>query len=542
MNKKTNKSWRGRAAVLAITAALGGSALLGAAAPVTAWAASANPSVTIVPAENNGTPQYQAYRLFTAQIDDANNNAQKIAWDDSVSPDAQAKIIARLDALTGNAYTNWTASKGDKTLPQNVLEFMSAQIAGSGHTTDAHEQSVVDAETFAMDFAAWLSSAESGVQPVGTATANQAFEGTEGYYLFVTKTKTGKVATSPIWFPLGGSANKVFEKAGVPTVDKTLESQNAGSGQIGENLPFKVTATLPGNYNSYGTFKVVLKDTPTNLKIAAEGVKVMSGTKDITKAAGVTVDVAGGTALTVTIDNLKVADPDATANTKLVVTYNAQLTAAAGHKPGANKNDVVYEFSSNPGVSTETGTATDTPVPVYSFLLNLAKKDKHTDVALTGAKFIIKNEAGKYYDKDTKTWTLDEAAAKAEGKLLATENGALSVMGLDAGTFTLTEVVAPDGYELPANPNITLVVTPEYDAAGEMTSLTVKADGAIVSTKDVAAADKAEGTLSVTAVNDKNVALAMTGAEGVGMAGAGVVALGLVWYAVRSRRDRANQQ
>lgn len=542
MEKYTSKSWKRRAAVLAVTAALGGSALLGAAAPVTAWAAGANPSVTIVPAENNGTPQYQAYRLFTAQINDANNEAQQIAWDASVNAEAQAKIVAELDVLTNNGYTTWVADKGDMSLPQNVIEFMSAQIAGSDHATDAHNQSVVNAKTFAMDFAAWLSSAESGVQPVGTATANQAFEGDEGYYLFVTKTKSGKVATSPIWFPLGGSANKVFEKAGVPTVDKTLENQNAGSGQIGENLPFKVTATLPGNYNSYGTFKVVLKDTPTNLKIAAEGVKVMSGTKDITKAAGVTVDVAGGTALTVTIDNLKVADPDATANTKLVVTYNAQLTAAAGHKPGANKNDVVYEFSSNPGVSTETGTATDTPVPVYSFLLNLAKKDKHTDVALTGAKFIIKNEAGKYYDKDTKTWTLDEAAAKAEGKLLATENGALSVMGLDAGTFTLTEVVAPDGYELPANPNITLVVTPEYNAAGEMTSLTVKADGAIVSTKDVAAADKAEGTLSVTAVNDKNVALAMTGAEGVGMAGAGVVALGLVWYAVRSRRDRANQQ
>lgn len=542
MNKKTNKSWRGRAAVLAITAALGGSALLGAAAPVTAWAAGASPSVTIVPAENNGTPQYQAYRLFTAQIDDENNNAQKIAWDASVSDDAQGKIITKLDDLTGDAYTEWATSKGGTTLPQNVLEFMSVRIAGSGHTTDVHDQSVVNAETFAMDFAAWLSSAESGVQPVGAATANQVFEDTEGYYLFVTKTKTGKVATSPIWFPLGGSANKVFEKAGVPTVDKTLESQNAGSGQIGENLPFKVTATLPGNYNSYGTFKVVLKDTPTNLKIAAEGVKVMSGTKDITNAAGVTVDVAGGKLLTVTIDNLKVADPAATANTKLVVTYNAQLTANADHKPGANTNEVVYEFSSNPGVSSETSTATDTSVPVYSFLLNLVKKDKHTDVALNGAKFIIKNGDDKCYDKDSKSWTLSETDAKAEGKLLATENGTLSVMGLDAGTFTLTEVVAPDGYELPANPDITLVVTPEYSAAGEMTSLAVKADGVIVSTKDVATADKAAGTLSVTAVNDKNVALAMTGAEGVGMAGAGVVALGLVWYAVRSRRDRANQQ
>lgn len=50
------------------------------------------------------------------------------------------------------------------------------------------------------------------------------------------------------------------------------------------------------------------------------------------------------------------------------------------------------------------------------------------------------------------------------------------------------------------------------------------------------------GVVSVVAQNDKNVTLAMTGAEGVGMAGAGVVALGLVWYAMRARRDRADQR
>ena len=193
-------------------------------------------------------------------------------------------------------------------------------------------------------------------------------------------------------------------------------------------------------------------------------------------------------------------------------------------------------------MNAETGTAIDPDgsVSIYSFLLNLTKKDKHTDVNLDGAEFIIKNEDDKYYDQDAKTWTLNETGAK--DKPLITKNGVLSVMGLDEGTFTLTEVKAPENYELPANPDVIIKVTPTYTEQGDLDTLTVEAKGDMVGASDKAAADKEAGTVSVTAVNDKNVALAMTGAEGVGMAGAGVVALGLVWYAVRSRRNSVEQQ
>lgn len=269
---------------------------------------------------------------------------------------------------------------------------------------------------------------------------------------------------------------------------------------------------------------------------------VKSGENVITNADGVSISVDGSGKLTVKINDLKKADPKATSATKVVVTYTATLTNDAVNNPGGNKNTISYTYSSNPGVSTETGTAIDPDgsVSIYSFLLNLTKKDKHTDVSLDGAEFIIRNEDGKYYDKDAKTWTLDEKGAK--DKPLTTEGGALSVMGLDEGTFTLTEVKAPKDYELPANPNVSITVTPTYTEQGDLDTLTVEATGDMVSASHKATADKNAGTVSVTAVNDKNVALAMTGAEGVGMAGAGVVALGLVWYAVRSRRNSAEQQ
>ncbi len=541
MEKNVSKTWKRRAAVLAVTAALGGSALMGAVAPMTAWAAAGKGTVTINSAEGNQAAGYNAYRLFKAVIDDGNSAASQVAWDTTVNETAQTNLIAKINELTSNGYDRWVAGKGDEKLAQNVLEYISQQITASDKQV-VNTESALTSDSFGMKLATWIAY-ESGIKPVSTdVKSGVAYTDTEGYYLFMTKNDSGAVATSPIWFALGGNATAVNEKATVPTVDKEVNGGEAGSAQIGDKLPFTVTATLPGNYNSYGTYAITIVDTPTNLAIDQDTVKVMSGANDITNAEDVSISVDETGKLTVKINDLKKADSTATSATKVVVTYTATLTKDAVNTPDGNSNSISYTYSSNPGVSTETGTAIDPDgsVSIYSFLLNLTKKDKHTDVDLDGAEFIIKNEGDKYYDKDAKTWTLDESAAKA--KPLTTEGGALSVMGLDEGTFTLTEVKAPENYELPVNPNVTIKVTPTYNEKGDLQTLTVEATGDMVSASHKATADKNAGTVSVTAVNDKNVALAMTGAEGVGMAGAGVVALGLVWYAVRSRRNSAEQQ
>lgn len=497
-------------------------------------------TVTIHPADGNDLATYKAYRLFTADIK-ADNTAHGIAWDTSVSEEARDGIVAKLDELTQNGYSAWVSGKGDPKLAQNVLEFMSRQIAGSQAADDAHNQKVAGAGSFAMNFAMWLAN-ESGIEAASsTVAAGQPFTSEEGYYLFVSTGAAGTVATSPIWLPLGGSANEVFEKASVPAVDKMMvgdaQDGNAGSAQIGEEITFKVKATLPSNYGSYTTYKMVITDTPVNMEIVHGSVTV-TATTDITAAASIDYAANG---MKVAVNDLKAADPAATSATSVVVTYKAKLTDEALNTPGSNKNSVSYEYSSNPVVSTQMGSATDSAVPVYSFLLSLTKKDKDTDAVLDGAKFIIKNERGMYYDAATKTWTLDESAAKAAP--LATVDGKLAVMGFDEGSFELTEVEAPEGYKLPAGDaaRATLLVTPVYEH-GALNKLTVRATGAMIDAQDGAAADARTGVVSVVARNDKNVTLAMTGAEGVAMTGAGVVALGLVWYAVRSRRDRIERQ
>ena len=302
MEKNVSKTWKRRTAVLAVTAALGGSALMGAVAPMTAWADAGTGTVTITSAEGNKAAGYNAYRLFTAVIDDENSAASQVDWDTSVDEAAQTELIAKINDLTSNGYQTWVDDKGDPMLAQNVLEYISQKITASSHET-VNNWPALTSDSFGMKLAIWIAY-ESDIQSVSTAVeSGEAYTDTEGYYLFMTKNNSGAVATSPIWFALGGNADAVIEKATVPTVDKEVNKSEAGSAQIGDKLPFTVTATLPGNYNSYGTYAIMIEDTPTNLAINEDTVVVKSGANDITNADGVSINVNESGKLTVKIND-----------------------------------------------------------------------------------------------------------------------------------------------------------------------------------------------------------------------------------------------
>lgn len=535
-----NMSWRNRAVALIATAALGGAMAVGAVAPTSAWAETG--TVTIEQ-QANPDAKYQAFQLFKAEVDES-GSATNVVWGDGIDGAKRAQIAQQLDLLTENGYTAWLTERGltgpaDKTNPQNALDFISETITKEG----AGSNVVVDATDFAHTFAKWLQN-ESGIA-AAIASAGQPFTGNEGYYLFVTDAKSldkGDVATAPIWFPLGCGTKKITEKATKPTVDKEVgEGQEGGDIAIGDTLPFVITATLPSNFGSFDAYKMVLKDTPTHLAIK-EGVVVKADGHDITKVEGVDVTLGDkGSSLTVTIVDLKKAYPDANANTTVTVEYKAELLSDASTKPGDNKNDVTYEFSNDPNTD-GTGTTTDKPVIVYTFLLDLLKVDEKTNEALEGAGFTICNKEGDYYDKETMTWSLSKEAAEAADKLLMTsKEGKLAVTGMPTGTYTLTEVKAPEGYEAQEGKSVTFTVNAVYDESGniEEGSFTVTNPQGSLSHDFVT--DGNSGTISVTAKNNKQISLAMTGAEGVGLAGVGVIGLGMAWYLVSKHRKDSEQ-
>ena len=136
------------------------------------------------------------------------------------------------------------------------------------------------------------------------------------------------------------------------------------------------------------------------------------------------------------------------ANTKIVVFYQAKLNAKAviaGANNGleGNPNTVTLEYSNNPMVA-GTGTSAPDTVVDYTYGLQINKVDLGTEAALEGAQFTItttgdENNGVKYVAKNG-TLSDDEVV------LTTNEKGLIQLTGLDAGTYTVTEKNAPNGY------------------------------------------------------------------------------------------------
>ncbi|NLW78943.1 MAG: hypothetical protein GXY32_05985 [Ruminococcaceae bacterium] len=94
------------------------------------------------------------------------------------------------------------------------------------------------------------------------------------------------------------------------------------------------------------------------------------------------------------------------------------------------------------------------PDPTYSLVV--LKQDADTGAALAGAQFEVLNSAGI-----------------SQGTILIGADGAGALATqLPAGTYTVVEAVAPEGYALPANPNTTVQV-PGTNAQNNVVTVTI---------------------------------------------------------------------
>lgn len=560
MRRANTTSWRQKAASIAAAGVLALSAGAVTAGLCPAPALAADGTVTITQ-QANPDATYDAYCLFTADIDDEDGSAANIKWDASVDASKQAELVSFLD--TDGAYATWLAKEGiatsedSKKEPQNVLEYISSQIGQSQGIQGDQNLTWVNADSFAMSLANWV---RANLQKVGTAASGQPFTGAEGYYLFLTTpgtlgaTGTSDVATSPIWIPLGGTVTQVDEKASPVTITKQVQEDSSDAWQsyadaaIGQKVPYKIEVTLPGNYNAYDTFYATITDTlPKGMTLSNSEPGQKYGVK-------VTIDTVGGTditsSFTVTYDDaakkLTVSCTDTTvisdlgASNKIVVWYEAELVEVTEGDitfgGAGNENTATFTFSNDPNSNT-TGTTNKVEAKLYTYQVTVDKLDKATRQTLEGAEFIIQDENGNYL-KDGK-WVSEKENAQT---FTTDDEGTISgIKGLDAGAYTLIETKAPSGYELPANPNIPITITPTYDGDGTLTGLSATISGTIVE-GDAATGEVSTGSINVDVVNDKTFSLAVTGAEGVGIGGAVVVAIGLGWYLVRRHRAAAERE
>lgn len=251
---------------------------------------------------------------------------------------------------------------------------------------------------------------------------------------------------------------------------------------IGDTLSYTVTADVP-HYPAnatHTTFKV--KDTPTNLEIKQNTVKVYG-----VKANGTETDLTGQ--FTPTLDGNGVLTVDMSekyltlfcANgtypyATVKITYDAVLMESASIATG-NTNKPALIYGTDPYTDSD---ASDKEIPgdgkqkVYTYGLNLTKKNSDNDV-LSNAVFSVKHGDTKLKfiedanEKGTYTLAKDQSAAGATDQLTTNDQGTFNIKGLDANVeYVLEETKAPSGY-FRNHGSVAFTITPAADTEGKLT-------------------------------------------------------------------------
>lgn len=269
-----------------------------------------------------------------------------------------------------------------------------------------------------------------------------------------------------------------------PDIEKTVKDRTsedyrkAADYNVGDEIPYKITVTVPQNITRLKKFEVT--DTPTNLVDQvkdADGNDLISvqykdgeSLVDVSKEA-YTITKLGNGGFTVAFDPDKMG---AYAGKQIVISYNAKLTADADMTTDGNSNQAKLEYSNktdlsdaekdNPDNNNKRGDET----VVYTFQIQIVKKadvkdEKGNVIYLDGVTFDLYKLVGKDEKLPDGAVEIDNTTANALKLPEAGENqewvrvksgittgtdGKVNVDGLANGTYYLVETKTKQGYNL----------------------------------------------------------------------------------------------
>ena len=454
--------------------------------------------------------RYDAYQLFSATVADDDDAGQKIATDVTWANDTvrQTALSVLHDAgLDSSAST-----------AQEAAEWLNA----GGHMSTA--------------LTAKLARAICNVGvPSVALNAGTTAELPSGYWLIVADDDAiaqGEAGTAPIVALVGGSAVTVKPKAATPKVfkhvleDNTADWQKAVDATVGDDLYWRLSATVPAGLTAYDAYTVQFVDTMSAgldpSKVAAsmrvyvaagadggfdavtcEGGNANStlakGWTDITSQCRVSVE---GNAFTVRTGDLIAAlgGADAfTAGARVVAVYNAPLGANCNRgATKGNPNEVYLRYPRSP-LADQSGDAGFTRTPsddacAYTWGLSLIKRSSSDDKPIAGAKLRIIDDRGRILTTDG-SWSTDADACVTTGS-----DGHVELTGVDAGVYTVEEVAAPKGYTAFGGKR-TVTVTAEGLDVKQVAAAKPKVTVLVESPLRVDAADAGTGSIELSVLN-----------------------------------------
>lgn len=324
----------------------------------------------------------------------------------------------------------------------------------------------------------------------------------------------------------------VVVKSEYPTIDKEITGKGkTNTAAIGDAVPFTVTGKVP-DMTGYTHYIYNVVDTLSKGLTYNEDIVVKIGENTLQQnthyTVAVTTDAEGKTELKIVFKDF-IQHKDAVGE-EICITYSATLNEQAEIGTTANPNEVKLIYSNDPkdtGMGDEPDPTTptgETPVvttETYTTQIKLVKVyGADNSKTLTGAKFELtgdsakativndeifeKDDNGTYYMLKDGTFTTEaptgdethdenydsttQKYAKVSTVNKETEvtkinraayvnaDGVLTFAGLGEGTHTITELVAPAGYNLLAQPITVTISFDETNKTWSATGATVEGD------------------------------------------------------------------
>ncbi|MBS6857569.1 MAG: hypothetical protein KH187_00240 [Collinsella sp.] len=576
-----NKNFARLAVTAGLTAALSfGGVMAPVAMAFAEDATTTTNTITINKNKNNGDVKYKAYQIFKADVVDPTEEGatDKIVSNVKWAIDDSATQMAIINAIKEDPTYKTSNPKPDIVTAQDVADWLTKNVTGTTAETVVNKDHLLNkiAAIVKKDVKATGNSFSAGDS--FTVPTDDKNSPKTGYYLFLTdesslstseaaKKNTG---TSPIFAVVGGSSVTVTEKTSIPTVDKQIlddtkgktadkattdDWKNVGDAWIGQVIDYKLTGTVAANIATFDKYQyefqdhlsVGLKADENSIVVAINGKKIDASSNYYTATVTDITDASNkktGQDLKVFFTDLKAAarsvNETLDGNSKVVVTYQAQLTSDAEYTTAGNTNEVKLVYSNDPMSPKGTGTSESKEVTDYVFGFNITKTDPNDSSANLVAGFKVKmikegatNEVAKWLKQDG-SFTDDEKQAytfETKGT-----NNTVSIPGLVAGTYLISESKTPAGYNTIADFEIT--VTPTYNpTTGKLTNLKVTDTSDMVTTDLDNKVDSTE--IPVTIQNKKGSGLPLTGLNGVTftwIAGGAVLCIGVA-HLIRSRKQ-----
>lgn len=478
------------AAVMAVSAMVATATITGSASATTTKS-----TVSITNAKARHT--YYAYQVFKGTY--SNGILSNVTWGDSIDTSKLGDLVADIQADADlNALTGASALTSSSSAQEFADVF--ATITNGKSTT---EYTVAD--KLAAILENYMSTSYADVDTGSGTTAS--FDVENGYYLFVDRSYDSFTTLSKHILAVEGDTNVTLKQGEVnlekkvkevnDTTGVTSDWQDAADMDIGDQVEFRLTGTLPEDYAVYDSYQYKFTDTFSDgLTFDEDSVEVTAGTVTVDSTKYDIIKTANGFELK--FDDLKTAVPGLTSADAVVVTYKATLNDKAKIGAAGNPNTANLEYSNNPNKGgSGTAKTPDDKVIVFTYKTIVNKVDENGD-PLEGANFTLSKKVNG-------NWVVVK-------EITDLDKDAFEFTGLDAGDYKLEETKTPTP-EYNKIDDIYFTITADYDidaADPKLNDLSANVTGGKASFN----ADATDGILTTDVENKKGSQLPETGGIG----------------------------